>query len=232
MHTALRVPFSYVNDWGDSLISGKYFSICFTLSLVVFLMDLVYPPANFEAPSIGDRMANSSILYWIWNRNVFEQTCILIFSTMLCLEIHRRLGYWGEQWTLKMQLYERIYVPWTIIGIIMSVTGFSLRLWAKITLGDLFTYQITQPTQLITSGPYYYFIHPGYIGAILQAFSLAIQVFPDVKFISPTLRVVLATFIIVIILATINIRIQDEEELLENHFGKKLWTEHKNSKWI
>ena len=63
------------------------------------------------------------------------------FPTMLYLEIHRRLGYWGEQWTLKMQLYKRIYVPWTIIGIIMSVTGFSLRLWAKITLGDLFTFQ-------------------------------------------------------------------------------------------
>ena len=44
-----------------------------------------------------------------------------------------------------------------------SLTDLS-RMWSKLTLSTHFTYQISTPTSLIVTGPYYYCIHPGYFG--------------------------------------------------------------------
>ena len=49
-----------------------------------------------------------------------------------------------------------------------SFAGWGLRKWAQHTLGDLFTYQISNPGTLVTAPPYTVLLHPGYTGIVLH----------------------------------------------------------------
>lgn len=54
------------------------------------------------------------------------------------------------------------------IGIAMMWGGIALRLWSFRTLGSYFTFRVmTSPEQaVISTGPYHYLRHPGYLGVV------------------------------------------------------------------
>lgn len=58
--------------------------------------------------------------------------------------------------------------------ILLAIFGMILRLWAYYALGELFTFEIgiRKDHSIVSSGPYKYFAHPGYLGNVLTYISL------------------------------------------------------------
>mmetsp|Transcript_1837 Transcript_1837/g.2642 ORF Transcript_1837/g.2642 Transcript_1837/m.2642 type:complete len:295 (-) Transcript_1837:11-895(-) len=57
---------------------------------------------------------------------------------------------------------------WSRWAFVTSISGWALREYAQQILGPKFTYQISDPGNLITTGVYRYLIHPGYTGAFFH----------------------------------------------------------------
>ena len=62
------------------------------------------------------------------------------------------------------------------LGIAMIVAGSTARLWAIITLGRWFTYdvRITEGQPVIQTGPYRWVRHPSYTGVLLVLYGMAL----------------------------------------------------------
>lgn len=66
--------------------------------------------------------------------------------------------------------------PVFIAGFILAMSGAITRVWSYRALGRLFTYEVTiRPSHtLVTSGPYRFVRHPGYIGLLSHLVGVAI----------------------------------------------------------
>jgi len=82
------------------------------------------------------------------------------------------------------------------VGMVMLVTGVTLRLWSFQALGRYFTFTVTvRPDQpVITSGPYRLLRHPGYAGGLLATMGIGVMWGNWVSL--ATLTVLTAVFII------------------------------------
>lgn len=102
--------------------------------------------------------------------------------------------------------------------------GACLRLWAFVELGRFFTFTIgiQENHQIISSGPYMLFSHPGYIGQFFVV--MGIVVFCDLPWF---------VFIPIIFYLFYRFyhRITEEEKMLIEHFGDK-YTNYKKSVFI
>jgi protein-S-isoprenylcysteine O-methyltransferase Ste14 len=95
-------------------------------------------------------------------------------------------------------------------GTVFFAAGFGLMNWAEVTLGRLFSIQVTiqKDHQLITSGVFRHIRHPRYLGILLFNLGIAL-VFNN-----------WIGFILVAVLAAVLIwRIHDEEHLMRREFG-------------
>ena len=112
----------------------------------------------------------------------------------------------------------------------IGVFGWLTRTWAKITLGNMFTYQISIPkTTLITTQPYKYIIHPGYFGAIIHILGLSIMISSGIR--RGKWRGIGGVVIVMAMaIGSICVRILEEEKMLEGAFGE-VWAEHAASRW-
>jgi protein-S-isoprenylcysteine O-methyltransferase Ste14 len=121
---------------------------------------------------------------------------IILTSTVLC--------YFN-----KVCFYNK-WISW--IGVIISVSGFSIRLFALFSLGKFYTrtIRITDNHKIITTGTYRYIRHPGYLGVILM-FSGAAMAVSNWVGILYTLLIMPSSFIY---------RIYAEERMLIDHFGE------------
>lgn len=94
----------------------------------------------------------------------------------------------------------------------MIIAGAILRLWAFKEMGRFFTYSIgiQENHELVTTGPYRIFSHPGYIGQflILMGFTIFCR-----------LNIYLFMLLLIYILLRFRHRIIAEETMLREHFG-------------
>jgi protein-S-isoprenylcysteine O-methyltransferase len=64
----------------------------------------------------------------------------------------------------------------TTLALLLMMTGLTLRIWAVLTLGNLFTWFITvyEDHQVIRSGPFRFIRHPAYLGALVLFIATAL----------------------------------------------------------
>lgn len=98
-----------------------------------------------------------------------------------------------------------------LLGLVVGLTGLSLRLWAMRTLGRFFTMPITLDPQhrLVQDGPYRWIRHPSYTGNFLAALGMSI--------IFGTAVGILVTLVLCFGIYAHRIRV--EEATLAGHFG-------------
>lgn len=107
-------------------------------------------------------------------------------------------------------------VSWSMLttfALVLMVAGLALRTWAVFTLGKYFTWHIsTQENQtVITTGPYAFVRHPGYLGAFLTYASTAL-------FLKAWFSFVLS---LIILLFAFHRRIHFEEKKLKLDLGSQ-----------
>ena len=99
------------------------------------------------------------------------------------------------------------------IGILISILGFVIRLIALLYLGKFYTrtVRIIDNHKVISNGIYRHIRHPGYLGVILTFVGAAITIFNIYSMI----------YIIIIMPISYVYRINVEEQMLRDHFGKE-----------
>lgn len=112
----------------------------------------------------------------------------------------------------------------TALGLVMVVSGITIRVWAIRTLGKNFTatVTVTEKHQFISSGPYKYVRHPSYLGAFIAI--VGFPVFLNASW-ATLLSFIFMTFAYVI-------RITAEEKMLISYFGKSYERYKRRTKMI
>ena len=129
------------------------------------------------------------------------------------------------------------HAAWANAGGGIALLGWGLRRWAKHELAAMFTYQITAPEELLTTGPYCWLVHPGYAGSLLHSAGLVMlaTVALDRRttrfgtFFPARLPVSLA--LCAFAAAKVFARIEDEEAMLREQFGGDRWAAHVSARW-
>ena len=98
------------------------------------------------------------------------------------------------------------------IGILLSLAGFVLRIYAVNYLGKNFTLavQTTDSQQLVEAGPYSIVRNPAYTGSILSILGLSIT----------SLNPLTIIISLILLVVGYSIRLKVEEKALYNHFGE------------
>ena len=98
------------------------------------------------------------------------------------------------------------------IGILLSLAGFVLRIYAVNYLGKNFTLavQTTDSQQLVEAGPYSIVRNPAYTGSIVSILGLSIV----------SLNPLTIIICLILLVVGYSIRLKVEEKALYNHFGK------------
>ena len=111
------------------------------------------------------------------------------------------------------------FLSWA--GVAFSTLGYGLVFWSGMALGRQYSAEVTlqKDHQLITSGPYQLIRHPRYLGVLLIAFGLTLIFYSWLGFVFTAFA-----------MGMIFLRIHDEEQLLQNHFGKD-WEDYNHKTW-
>lgn len=98
------------------------------------------------------------------------------------------------------------------IGILLSLAGFVLRIYAVDYLGKNFTLavQTTDSQQLVEAGPYSIVRNPAYTGSIVSILGLSIV----------SLNPLTIIICLILLVVGYSIRLKVEEKALYNHFGE------------
>jgi protein-S-isoprenylcysteine O-methyltransferase Ste14 len=106
-------------------------------------------------------------------------------------------------------------------GLSFYIIGFIIMNWAEISLGRLFSIQVTLQNdhQLVSSGLFKYIRHPRYLGIMVNNIGLSF-VFRS------GLALVLAFLLIIVLIW----RIRDEEDLMKKEFGDS-WNTYQKRSW-
>ena len=98
-------------------------------------------------------------------------------------------------------------------GIFIQIVGLVVRVWSLQTLGRFYTGQLTITTnhRTITSGPYRYIRHPGYLSVLIQSIGFGLA----------TGNLVCMGIIILLYFCVYTYRIHMEEKMLIDHFGEE-----------
>lgn len=97
-------------------------------------------------------------------------------------------------------------------GLVLFAFGIIILVAAMRVLGRLYTSTlgIQHEHRLVTTGPYKYIRHPGYLGEVMSMFSVGLSL-------SSIVGLILGVASLVLVL----VRIKPEEEMLIEHFGKE-----------
>ncbi|MHC4251577.1 MAG: methyltransferase family protein [Planctomycetota bacterium] len=102
--------------------------------------------------------------------------------------------------------------PFATTALVLIAVGLSIRTWAVLTLGDLFTIHIAirKDHSIVRSGPYAFVRHPSYLGAFILFVSTALLL-------HAWFSAVAAAGVLALAFAR---RIRREEEVLGEEFGE------------
>jgi len=111
--------------------------------------------------------------------------------------------------------------PLALVGLVLFASGIIVLASAMRALGRLYTsYLGIQPEhQLVTTGPYKYIRHPGYLGEIMSMFSVGLS-----------LSSIVGLALGVVSLGLVLVRIRYEEEMLIENFGNEYRSYMKKTK--
>lgn len=111
-----------------------------------------------------------------------------------------RIGYWND-----------LYVGW--VGVLLMLSGLSLRYWAAKILGRFYTRTLQTDTdqEIVDRAPYSVIRHPGYLGTFLMEIGAGLAVTNWIVLVTLTTIGALSRFY----------RIQVEEEMLKTKFGEQ-----------
>ena len=202
------------------------------LGVLSFLMvqDLMTPYAKSSTSGNNtDYLGNHFVLDFVWNLTKREQ---FLLSLLCTFSLIVPWSMWIHRQQDELQLsYSHLMIA------IISVSGYMLRRWAKITLQRFYTYHISIPDSLITDGPYKILIHPGYSGHLIHLLGVLLLFIPPIKKSKRELRarIFKISFIFVVaaysaLLALLLKRMEDEEKMLHDHFGEK-WINYISDRW-
>ena len=207
----------------------RHKSVAYFTAVALLNADLLFPPAALPPLVQGETQKDTlgSLLDGLWRsslstRFVFWVICS-VGSFLFWRWCHCKWSDCNHQQD-RGDNYRTWW--WWPFGCHCVAIGWGLRVWAKWTLRDLFSYEITLPGTLITHGPYRFLIHPGYAGIMLHILGLLVLFF-DVKDKKAMIKV-LSIFAIAI--ACCCVRILEEEAMLQVHFGEE-WQIHIESRW-
>lgn len=192
--------------------------------VLLFLLDICVPPTTVPATQNGleDRLGALHILTIIWALPLSAQIFTAVLGTALAMMIWQHVfGFRSSNRT------DFSSVLWVRFGAAVGYSGWALRLWAKRTLSDRFTYRISNPGTLITDGPFRWFVHPGYAGAIYHLCGIVLV---GVSALKRPLRLPACLTVVCLGCSALYLRIQDEEAMLLNVFGDR-WTAHVAARW-
>jgi hypothetical protein len=201
-------------------IAVSFRGLAFALSMFLFLLDIMILPAPLPAETQKDDfLGKLPLLASMWSLPVSIRTGLAFATAIGSLKPWSALV--GKQWASGQPCPN---IPgsqsWHAMGCVLVLAGWGLRLWSKLTLADFFTYQISLPTDLITDGPYRYWAHPSYAGAIGHVMGTVMLLLVTMK-----RRVPIGMALFAILCAILIVRVIDEEKMLLQHFGEK-WEAH------
>ena len=92
------------------------------------------------------------------------------------------------------------------LGIVLSISGVLIRLWANRVLGEFYTrtLKVAKNQVIIQDGPYRLIRHPGYLGSILMWTGIA----------TATANWVVIVIVLSVMVAAYYNRIENEEKML------------------
>jgi len=106
-------------------------------------------------------------------------------------------------------------------GLAIFAFGISVRQWALVALHGLYTDRLgIQPEhELVTSGPYRFVRHPGYLGEILSVLGIGLA-----------MSSIIGLTMVVVLVLVIVMRMNAEEKMLAEHFGDEFQEYEKRTK--
>jgi protein-S-isoprenylcysteine O-methyltransferase Ste14 len=197
----------------------------FALAVFLFVLDIMILPASLPAePQEDDVLGRIQLFVLIWSLPVFVRVALSIAVAIASLSPWHILV--GQQWADGLPCpHIKGGSQWCGLGSFLVLAGWSLRLWSKVSLAALFTYQISLPSALITQGPYAWWVHPGYAGAMAHVMGIVMLLLVALKW-----RVQVLVVLFGVLCAVISLRIMDEETMLRKEFGAA-WDAHVASRW-
>lgn len=116
-----------------------------------------YSPETIARRASGEGMKG-------WDKIVSGLWAVVGIVQLIVAGLDERYG-----WSASLALAAHV------VGIVLFGLGFALFSWAMITnayFATVVRIQTEQGHRVCTTGPYHYVRHPGYVGALLQAFGL------------------------------------------------------------
>jgi len=184
------------------------------------------PPADLPeaGPLAKDRLGSLSVTAFIWKLTRLQQLSLSCIITVSIIPLWSKfLGSYKAETTQS---------KWFNMATITAVFGWALRVWSKQTLGKHFTYQISKPAHLVTSGPYRWLVHPGYTGVIFHFLGIVMLATKPLECSNWSSRLKLPVVVAFTAFAYMILlkRIEDEEMMLSQHFSSS-WLEHTSHRW-
>lgn len=142
-------------DWERGWIFTLLFFICVSANLVVLLL---VNPEVIEERSKFDRNAKK------WDMTLMSAGSLFILGTLVIAGLDERY-----EWS------EIISESWLYVGLILFSVGDIIILWAMAVnrwFSKLVRIQSETGHRVVTSGPYQYVRHPGYVGWMLMWISI------------------------------------------------------------
>ena len=203
----------------------------FLLGLALFgiFVDIFVPPAVLPEVSNGnlDTIGSNILLSWIWSLSTHEQVLLSFLATAVLLGVMTFVSSIASPGGTISHARDFEWKQVMPNGATIALMGWALRCWAKVSLSEQFTYIVTTPPSLLSSGPYTLLIHPGYAGSLLHMcgiFILAAR--PFGKYIGSCLVILSVSMAF----AALSLRIREEEAALSAQFGAE-WSAHTATRW-
>ena len=121
--------------------------------------------------------------------------------------------------------FEYIKFPFTLIGILISLTGFAVIIWSMFLYKENGTpiNETEKPNVMITTGPFKFTRNPIYLGELLILIGVAFIVGNLLSFISPIVYFISINFYY----------LPEEENVMEQTFGADyLGYKHSARRWL
>eukprot|EP00040_Diaphanoeca_grandis_P022766 m.123007 g.123007 ORF g.123007 m.123007 type:complete len:191 (-) comp28953_c0_seq1:189-761(-) len=140
-------PLRWVDRW---LWSMQWSSVADCLLLVMtglIYRDATHSPAQADPNATASTDTVRTFLAPLWSLNETTKTfffgCIIVIPQLMMLQYRRRRCIRSPRRLTKLQ----------VVGLLMFILGYALRMWAKVVLGRFFTYEISTPDTdtLVTS---------------------------------------------------------------------------------
>ena len=161
------------------------------------------------------------VLGTVWMLPFSLQCTVAVLATTTVVALRERAV--GTSWSAAPGREWRW--RWVMAGTSTALLGWGLRKWAKQTLAGAFTYIISTPKELVTTGPYQWWVHPGYAGVIAHVTGLVM-----LAAVSCSHPFAITVCSVAFAVALVLLRIQDEETMLAaTHHAQ--WAAHIETRW-